>query len=105
MDPHLREGLEDDSSDAQSGAETASEDPAGGEGPGSVEDRLRAGYKAGQGERRRTIEIAPGRYNGFAARFKPIDWDLRRKLIRKANRQGETGHEADLRINAAIMAD
>lgn len=71
----------------------------------SVLGRLRAGYAAGQGERRKTIEIAPARYDGLAAEFKPINWELRRKLIRRATRQGETGYEADLRINAACMAD
>jgi hypothetical protein len=91
--------------DAPSDAETDSEAPAGGDGPENVLGRLRAGYAAGQGERRKTIEIAPARYDGLAAEFKPINWELRRKLIRRANRQGESGYEADLRINAACMAD
>lgn len=81
---------------------TDSETPTGGS---TVEDRLRAGYKAGQGQRRKTIEIAPGRYHDLAAEFKPIDWDLRRKLIREADKRGEKGHETDLRINAQLMAD
>ena len=91
--------------DAPSATETPVEAEAGGDGPASVEDRLRAGYKAGQGERRKTIEIAPGRYHDLAAEFKPVDWDLRRKLIRTAGRKGEAGHEADLRINSVLMAD
>jgi hypothetical protein len=82
-----------------------SEDVVQGNGHGSVEDRLRAGYKAGQGERRKTIEIAPGRYHDLAAEFKPIDWDLRRRLIRQAGKRGEGGHEADLRINSQLMAE
>lgn len=70
-----------------------------------VMGRLRAAYKAGQGERRKTIEIAPALYNDLAAEFKPIDFELRRKLIRRASRRGDTGPEADLSINARLMAD
>lgn len=96
---------QDPTSEAPSGAETDSEADAGVEGGDNVLGRLRAGYKAGQGERRKTIEIAPGRYDSLAAEFKPVDWDLRRKLIRTAGRKGEAGHEADLRINSVLMAD
>lgn len=91
--------------EAQTAELTPSEPPAEDGGPASVEERLRAGYKAGQGERRKTIEIAPGRYHDLAAEFRPVDWDLRRKLIREADKRGEKGHEADLRINAQLMAD
>jgi hypothetical protein len=103
----IADGWEEDfkePADAANGAETNSESPAGSDGPENVLGRLRAGYAAGQGERRKTIEIAPARYDGLAAEFKPINWELRRKLIRRANRQGESGYEADLRINAACMA-
>lgn len=92
-------------SGSTSAALPASEASGEGEGDGNVLGRLRAGYKAGQGERRKTIEIAPGRYHDLAAEFKPVDWDLRRKLIRTAGRKGEAGHEADLRINSVLMAD
>lgn len=91
--------------EAQSGQQNGSEAPAGGESPNSVLGRLRAGYVAGQGERRKTIEIAPARYHDLAAEFQPVNWDLRRKLIRAAERRGEAGHEADLRINSQLMAD
>lgn len=91
--------------DAPSATDRNPEAPAGSDGQENVLGRLRAGYAAGQGERRKTIEIAPARYDGLAAEFKPINWELRRKLIRRANRQGESGYEADLRINAACMAD
>lgn len=91
-------------SEAPPEPETANGGSASIEGPESVEDRLRAGYKAGQGERRKTLEIAPGRYHDLAAEFKPVDWDLRRRLIRQANRKGESGTEADMRINSALMA-
>jgi hypothetical protein len=92
-------------SDAASSPHNGSDAPAGAEAPKNILGRLRAGYAAGQGERRKTIEIAPGRYHDLAAEFKPINWDLRRKLLRQATRRGETGHEADLRVNGAIMAD
>jgi len=90
---------------AASGDEAPVEAEVDSEGPPDVVARLRAGYAAGQGERRKTIEIAPGRYHDLAAEFKPIDWDLRRKLIRSATRRGEAGHEADLKINSQLMAD
>lgn len=107
VDPTLQDDdpSQDPSADAGGAAQMAPEAPVGDNGLGSVEDRLRAGYAAGQGERRKTIEIAPARYDGLAAEFKPIDWELRRKLIRRANRQGESGYEADSRINSACMAD
>lgn len=94
----------EDSSDALSEPETDSE-PSNGQAPPNVLERLRADYKAGQGERRKTIEIAPAQYRDLAAEFRPIDHDLRRKLTRRANRNGETGTEADMKINAALMAD
>lgn len=92
-------------SEPLSGPQNGSEDSVGGEAPKNVLGRLRAGYAAGQADRRKTIEIAPGRYHDLAGEFKPIDWDLRRKLIRQADRRGETGHEADLRVNSQLMAD
>lgn len=81
------------------------EDAEGGESTPDVVSRLRAGYQAGQGERRKTIEISPARYDGLAALFKPIDWDYRRKLIRAVNRKGEKGYSVDLAVNSACMAD
>ena len=91
--------------DAASDADTASENGSGVGSPPSVEGRLRAAYKAGQGDRRKTLQIAPGRYQDLAASFRPVDWGLRRKLIRKAERRGESGPEVDLRINSTLMAD
>jgi hypothetical protein len=92
-------------SDAQSSAETASEAPAGADGPESVLGRLRAAYAAGEGERETTIPIAPGRYNDLAARYRPIDWELRRRLQRKAQRIGDTGSEAEAGFQATLVAD
>jgi hypothetical protein len=92
-------------SDAPSGPQTGSEATEGVEEPPNVMERLRKDYKSGQGDRRKVIEIAPAQYRDFAAEFRPIDYDLRRKLTRQANRRGETGAEADMKINAALMAD
>lgn len=105
-DPLLQqEGLVDDPSDAQSGAETDSEAPAAEEGQDNLLGRLRAAYAAGEGERETIIPIAPGRYNDLAAKYRPINWDLRRRLQRKAQRTGDTGPEAEANFQAALVAD
>lgn len=91
--------------EAPSEPETAPEGEPGTDAPPSVEDRLRRAYKSGQGERRKTIAIAPGLFQDLAARFQPVDWDLRRTLIRQAERKGESGPETDLRINSTLMAN
>lgn len=90
---------------ASGATETADEADPDTSGPPSIEQRLRAAYKEGQGERTKVLALAPGRFNGLAARFGPIDWDLRRVLIRRAERKGESGPEVDLRINSTLMAD
>lgn len=88
-----------------SAAVTPSEDDGGGIDSGSILDSLRASYAAGEGERETTLPIAPGRYNGLAAVYRPIDWDLRRKLQRKAQRTGNTGAEAEAAFQAVLIAD
>lgn len=103
--PQDEEAVQNTPPEAPSADLTASNGSGGDEGADNVLGRLRAGYKAGQGERRKTIEIAPGRYHDLAAEFRPVDWDLRRRLIRAAGRRGEAGHEADLHINSQLMAD
>lgn len=106
--PEAREGegvIQTPVSEPLSEPQNGSEAPEGGESPTNVLGRLRAGYAAGQADRRKTLEISPGRYHDLAAEFKPIDYGLRRKLTRQAGRRGEAGHEADLRINAQLMAD
>jgi hypothetical protein len=95
----------DDAPEQPSAAEATSNGAGEDDAATDVEARLRAGYAAGQGERRKTIEIAPARYRDFAAEFKPIDWDLRRRLIRIAGRRGESGVETDRKINSQLMAD
>lgn len=96
---------QDAPSEPPSTAEAAEDGDSGTSAPASIEQRLRAAYKEGQGERTKVLALAPGRFNGLAARFGPIDWDLRRVLIRKAERRGESGPEVDLRINSTLMAD
>lgn len=71
----------------------------------SVLTRLRAAYAAGEGEREETIAIAPGRYADLAVKYRPIDWELRRRLQRKAQRTGDTGSEAEATFQAVLVAD
>lgn len=91
--------------EAPSAALTPSEDAAGVDAPPSVLDRLRRAYAAGEEERDTTIPIAPGRYHDLAAKYRPLDTDLRRKLQRKAERTGSFGTEANLNFQAALLAD
>src|SRR6185312_13755363 len=72
-------------------------------GPDTAEpvlDRLRAAYAAGGEDRTTVLDIAPGRYDGLAARYRPIDWDLRRRLLRKNERMGAYGTEANANFQA-----
>lgn len=71
----------------------------------AVIDSLRRAYAAGEGERETTIPIAPGRYDGLAAIYRPLDWELRRRLQRKAQRTGDTGPEAEADFQAVLVAD
>jgi len=104
MDPELQEALEP-ASGAQSGAETASEASAGVDSPPAVIDRLRRAYAAGESERSTVIPIAPGRYHDLAAKYRPLDTDLRRKLQRRAERTGAFGIEANLNFQSTLLAD
>lgn len=83
----------------------AAEAPAEGEGDDDVLGRLRRAYAAGEGEREETIAIAPGRYSDLAAKYRPIDWELRRKLQGKAQRTGDTGPEAEATFQAILVAN
>lgn len=104
MDPPSREGL-DSPADALSGAETPSEPSAGVERPPAVIDRLRRAYAAGESERTTVIPIAPGRYQDLAAKYRPLDPNLRRKLQRRAERTGAFGTEANLTFQSTLLVD
>lgn len=71
----------------------------------SVLKRIREAYKSGEAERRTTIPIAPGRYHDLAAQYRPIDWELRRRLMRKAERTGAVTDEANANFQATLCAD
>jgi hypothetical protein len=88
-----------------SASENGSEAETGADLSSSVQDRLRAAYAAGEGERSTIIPIAPGRYRDLAAEYRPIDWELRRRLQRKAQRSGDTGAEAEADFQAVLVAD
>jgi len=91
--------------EARSDDLAASEASAGVENAPPVLDRLREAYKAGEAERRTTIPIAPGRYHDLAARYRPIDWQLRRRLMGKAERTGAYTDEANANFQATLCAD
>lgn len=91
--------------DAPTNGVPAPEAGGGDIAPDSILGRLRAAYAAGEGERETTIPIAPGRYNDLAAVYRPIDWELRRRLQRKAQRTGDTGPEAEASFQAILVAD
>jgi len=91
--------------EATSGDLAASEAPTEVDGPPAVLNRLREAYKAGEAERRTTIPIAPGRYHDLAAQYRPIDWELRRRLMRKAERTGAFTDEANANFQATLCAD
>ena len=98
--------MEDDApSEALSEPVAAAENGSGLDSPPSVLDRLRRAYAAGESERTTVIPIAPGRYHDLAAKYRPLDTELRRKLQRKADRTGAHGHEANLAFQASLLAD
>lgn len=71
----------------------------------SVRDRLRKAHADALGDRTKVFPIAPGVYDGLAAKLRPINYDLRRKLTRRAERTGASGEEANLNFQAALLAD
>lgn len=85
--------------------EAPSEDETGVDTPPSVLGRLRRAYAAGESERTNVIPIAPGRYFDLAAKYRPLDTDLRRKLQRRAERTGSFGTEANLTFQSTLLAD
>jgi hypothetical protein len=91
--------------DAEGGDVSASNGSAGAGEGASVLDRLRRAYAAGDVDRNTTIPIAPGRYQDLAAKYRPLDTGLRRKLQRKAERTGAFGQEANLDFQATLLAD
>jgi hypothetical protein len=91
--------------DLQGEARAASNGDGGGEQAPSVLGRLRRAYAAGDAERTTVISIAPGRYHDLAAKYRPLDTDLRRKLQRRAERTGAFSQEANLNFQATLLAD
>jgi hypothetical protein len=91
--------------EAESAALTASNGHSVDEDAPSVLQRIREAYKAGEADRRTTIPIAPGRYHDLAAQYRPIDWELRRRLMRKAERTGASTDEANANFQATLCAD
>lgn len=73
----------------------------------SVLGRLRAEYAEHSGleERTEVISIAPGIYTDLAAKYRPIDPNLKRKLERRFQRTGLTGAEANLDFQSTLLAD
>lgn len=106
VDPTLQDDPSlEDPADALSAAETPVEANGTGDPPPAVLDRLRRAYAAGESERSTVIPIAPGRYRDLAAKYRPLDTGLRRKLQRRAERLGEEGSEANLNFQATLLAD
>lgn len=91
--------------DASSAALPDSNGEIGADTPPPVIDRLRRAYAAGEAERNTIIPIAPGRYHDLAAKYRPLDTDLRRKLQRRAERTGAYGTQANLAFQSALLAD
>lgn len=106
-DPTLEyEGLTQEMpSEAPETPSEPSEDTLGVDSPPAVIDRLRRAYAAGESERSTIIPIAPGRYHDLAAKYRPLDTDLRRKLQRRAERTGAFGTEANLSFQSTLLAD
>jgi hypothetical protein len=101
-------GVADDTAalqDAAARVEGGEDAELGGKTGHSVLTRLRRAYAAGDSERTTTIAIAPGRYQDLAAKYRPLDTDLRRKLQRRAERTGAFGQEANLEFQATLLAD
>lgn len=79
--------------------------PSNGSASPSILDRLREAYAAGESERTTIIPIAPGRYQDLAAKYRPFDWDLKRKLQRRAEKTNDYGPEANANFQARLVAD
>jgi hypothetical protein len=72
--------------------------------PPSVLDRLKEQHAEATEDRRTTIQIAPGRFDGnLAALYHPIPWTDTRKSARKAQRGG-LNEEAELNYGAGQLA-
>lgn len=105
LDPSTHPEAQEDPAGAASEAVAASNGDPGIEQAPSVLGRLRRAYAAGEAERTTVIPIAPGRYQDLAAKYRPLDTGLRRKLQRKAERTGAFGQEANLEFQATLLAD
>lgn len=88
-----------------SAPETAAPAPSSVNASPSILDRLRKQFAEGEQQRTKVFAIAPGRYSDMAARYHPLDWDLRRKLSRRYERTGLLNDEANLTFQATLMAD
>ena len=74
------------------------------EKPPSNLDLLRSQYETARADRRETIPIAPGRFNGnLAAKYKPIPWSDTRKSARRAAKGG-LSEENELNYAAGQLA-
>lgn len=97
--------------EATSPSQTPEEAPGNGLAPPSVLSRLRGAYARAQeskGDRRKTILIVPGRYEGLlGVRFRPIPWDEQRKRVMKAQRQGGGAGNAEVELDyaAGVIAE
>lgn len=66
--------------------------------------RLRQQYEEAHEDRRETIPIAPGIYDGnLAARYHPIEWSATRKRLKRAARRGMS-EETELNFAAGQLA-
>lgn len=73
--------------------------------PSSIFDGLRRSYQETQEDRRKTIQIVPGRFGGnLAVRYKPGPWTNYRKRAERAMNKGG-GEEAELRFAADTMVE
>lgn len=71
----------------------------------SVLDALRRQYADADQERRTTLLIVPGRFQGnLAARYKAVPWSEQRRKIRQAAKAGES-EEAELNYGAGVIVD
>lgn len=78
--------------------------PAEQTAPPTVFDGLREQYAKGTEDRRTTLPIASGRYDGnLAARYNALPYDEIRKLQRRVERIGSST-EAELRFKASVLA-
>lgn len=73
--------------------------------PPTILDRLRRQYAEADDERRLTLPVLPGRFDGaLQARYQPVDWDEVRKRARRYARRGGSGRETELNYAASVIA-